>query len=88
VLPAFFVHKRVKDNPMANVMIQYNEEGQLSLYLPKKDLEEVITHFEFDSESQWGGEIHLANGAIYHIDPTTKPKLPVTIRAKRLKAAA
>ncbi|WP_413282655.1 putative nitrogen fixation protein NifT [Vibrio sp. MA40-2] len=74
---------------MANIMIQYNEEGALSLYLPKKDLEELITHFEFDTESQWGGEVHLANGAIYYIEPATvKPTLPITVRAKRLKAAA
>lgn len=72
---------------MANVMIQYNEQGNLSLYLPKKDLEELITHFEFDTEEQWGGEVHLANGAIYYIDPVVKPKLPITLRAKRLKAA-
>ncbi|PJC87606.1 putative nitrogen fixation protein NifT [Vibrio sp. HA2012] len=72
---------------MANVMIQYNEEGKLSLYLPKKDLEEAITHLEFDQESQWGGEVHLSGGAIYYIDPVAKPKLPVTVRARRLKAA-
>lgn len=73
---------------MANVMIQYTEEGKLSLYLPKKDLEELVTHFEFDSEEKWGGEVHLANGAIYFIDPlSSKPKLPITIRAKRLQAA-
>ncbi len=73
---------------MANVMIQYNEDNQLSLYLPKKDLEELITHFQFDDEEKWGGEVHLANGAIYFIDPMSpKPKLPITIRAKRLQAA-
>jgi len=73
---------------MANVMIQYNEEGDLSLYLPKKDLEEAITYFEFDEEVQWGGKIHLASGAIYYIEPMkNKPKLPITLRAKRLKAA-
>ncbi|MCF7362352.1 putative nitrogen fixation protein NifT [Vibrio plantisponsor] len=73
---------------MANVMIQYNENGALSLYLPKKDLEEVITYFEFDSDSKWGGEVRLANGAIYHIDPmATKPKLPITVKARRLQAA-
>ncbi len=73
---------------MANVMIQYNENNELSLYLPKKDLEEVITFFEFDSEDKWGGEVRLANGAIYHIDPmTAKPRLPITVKARRLQAA-
>ncbi|MEI8634993.1 NifT/FixU family protein [Vibrio sp. PP-XX7] len=40
---------------MANVMIQYNELGKLCLYLAKKDLEEAITHFEFDEVEKWGG---------------------------------
>ncbi|CAM3825636.1 NifT/FixU protein [Vibrio aerogenes CECT 7868] len=72
---------------MANVMIQYNEQGKLSLYLAKKDLEEEITHFEFDEENKWGGEVHLSGGAIYYIDPMDRPKLPITVRAKRLQAA-
>ncbi|MBM7035582.1 putative nitrogen fixation protein NifT [Vibrio ulleungensis] len=73
---------------MANVMIQRNEQGQLSLYLPKKDLEELVTKFEFDEESKWGGEVHLANGAVYFIEPmAARPKLPISLRAKRLVAA-
>ncbi|ORT52443.1 protein NifT (plasmid) [Vibrio sp. qd031] len=73
---------------MANVMIQRNEQGQLSLYLPKKDLEELVTKFEFDEESKWGGEVHLANGAVYFIEPmAARPKLPISFRAKRLVAA-
>jgi nitrogen fixation protein NifT len=73
---------------MANVMIQFNETGDFVLYLPKKDLEENITFFEFDSDEKWGGEVRLASGAIYYIDPmSTKPKLPITVRAKRLQAA-
>ncbi|MDW6004012.1 putative nitrogen fixation protein NifT [Vibrio mangrovi] len=72
---------------MANVMIQYNEAGALSLYLTKKDLEETIIRLEFDSDEQWGGEVHLASGAVYYIEPIGKPKLPVSVRAKRLQAA-
>ncbi|MHA2936820.1 putative nitrogen fixation protein NifT [Vibrio sp. RC27] len=73
---------------MANIMIQLNEAGDFVLYLPKKDLEEKITFFEFDSDDKWGGEVRIANGAIYYIEPmTTKPKLPITVRAKRLQAA-
>ncbi|MEI8598127.1 putative nitrogen fixation protein NifT [Vibrio natriegens] len=72
---------------MANVMIQYNEIGELSLYLAKKDLEENITHFEFDEDNKWGGEVHLSSGAVYYIEPMNKPKLPITVRAKRLQAA-
>ncbi|MCQ1058567.1 putative nitrogen fixation protein NifT [Photobacterium sp. ZSDE20] len=73
---------------MANVMIQYTEEGALSLYLPKKDLEELVVSFEFDELEKWGGEVVLANGAVYFIDPMKKPeRLPRTVRAKRLVAA-
>ncbi|CAM4217467.1 putative nitrogen fixation protein NifT [Vibrio astriarenae] len=73
---------------MANVMIQYTEQGVLSLYLAKKDLEEHVTKLEFDLDDKWGGEIELANGAIYFIDPMEqRPKLPISIRAKRLRAA-
>lgn len=73
---------------MANVMIQYTEQGELSLYLAKKDLEEVITQIEFDEEEKWGGELTLANGAIYYVEPyRVKPKLPISVRAKRLQAA-
>lgn len=74
---------------MANVMIQYTEQGQLSLYLAKKDLEEHITKIEFDSDSKWGGELVLANGAVYFVEPfASRPKLPISVRARRLTAAA
>ena len=73
---------------MANVMIQYNEQKILSLYLAKKDLEEEIIHFEFDLEDKWGGEIHLSGGAIYYLEPLDhRPRIPITVRAKRLQAA-
>ncbi|MGL6259045.1 putative nitrogen fixation protein NifT [Vibrio sp. WXL103] len=73
---------------MANVMIQYTEQGELSLYLAKKDLEEIVTAIEFDQEDKWGGELVLANGAVYFVEPyTSKPKLPISVRARRLQAA-
>ncbi|WP_456296882.1 putative nitrogen fixation protein NifT [Vibrio sp. AK197] len=72
---------------MANVMIQYTEQGRLSLYLAKKDLEEHITRVEFESDDKWGGEIELANGAAYYVDPGAKPSFPISVRARRLRAA-
>ncbi|MFB9134941.1 putative nitrogen fixation protein NifT [Vibrio olivae] len=72
---------------MANVMIQYTEQGRLSLYLAKKDLEEHITRVEFESDDKWGGEIELANGAAYYVDPGVKPSFPISVRARRLRAA-
>ncbi len=72
---------------MANIMIQYTEQGQLSLYLAKKDLEEHITRVEFESEDKWGGELELANGAAYYVEPFAgKPSFPISVRAKRTRA--
>ncbi|NMG35426.1 putative nitrogen fixation protein NifT [Azoarcus sp. TTM-91] len=72
---------------MANIMIRKNDQGGLVFYLPKRDLEDNISSIEFDSPEKWGGEIKLANGGSYYIEPQVPPeRLPVTIRAKRLDA--
>ena len=37
---------------------------------------------------KWGGELKLDNGGSYYIDPIAKPpRLPISLRAKRLGAA-
>lgn len=70
---------------MANIMIRKDESGDLSFYLPKKDLEETIVSLEFDSEDKWGGELALADGESYYIEPLdARPKLPISLRAKRM----
>ncbi|TVZ38787.1 nitrogen fixation protein NifT [Alteromonadaceae bacterium 2753L.S.0a.02] len=69
---------------MPSVMIRKNNEGQLTLYVAKRDLEENIVSIEHDTEETWGGEVVLADGSSYHIDPIATPKLPITVRAKRL----
>ena len=70
---------------MPSVMIRREDDGRLSLYVPKKDLEEFIEEMEFQSEDKWGGEIVLGDGSKYFIEPMEgEPKLPVTLRVKRV----
>lgn len=69
---------------MAKVMFRKNTAGELVFYLPKKDLEEVVVSLEHSGEDQWGGELELADGTRYYVDPMPTPNLPVTVRAKRL----
>jgi len=73
---------------MPSVMLRRNEAGEISFYVAKKDLEETISSIEFDQEDKWGGEIELADGSKYYVEPMdTPPKLPITIRVKRLSEA-
>lgn len=65
------------------VMIRRNENGQLSAYVPKKDLEEPIV--EQEKPDLWGGSVKLANGwqlALPEMPADTR--LPITVEAKRL----
>jgi len=69
---------------MPNVMIRRNESGQLTLYVAKKDQEDVIVSIEKTGTDGWGGTIELADGSAFYVDPLeTEPKLPITLRAKR-----
>lgn len=69
---------------MPSVMLRTNEAGELNFYVAKKDLEETVVSMEFDSEEKWGGEVELADGSKYFLEPGAKPKLPTTVRAKRI----
>ena len=54
----------------------------LSIYVPKKDLEEFVVEKEL--ETIWGGWIRLKNGWVLDMpamDPA--PKLPITVNAKK-----
>jgi len=69
---------------MPSVMIRRDENGALSFYVAKKDLEETIASMEFDSEEKWGGEVELSDGSRYYLEPMEPaPSLPITVRAKR-----
>jgi nitrogen fixation protein NifT len=67
------------------VMIRSTPKG-LSVYAPKKDLEEMIVSTERDPI--WGGKITLKNGWILLLpDLPADTKLPVTVEAKKLESA-
>ncbi|MGY8683655.1 putative nitrogen fixation protein NifT [Bradyrhizobium sp. UFLA05-153] len=64
------------------VIIRRSPETGLSIYVPKKDLEEPIV--ESEHESLWGGWIRIANGWVLDLPPMTNDTtLPVTINAKK-----
>lgn len=68
---------------MPNVMLRENE-GQLSLYIAKKDLEAMVVSLEHDGDDKWGGKIVLDDGSAWFLDPLdAKPKLPKTVRVSR-----
>lgn len=77
-----------KESVVANIMIRKNDAGGLVFYLPKRDLEDNISSIEFDSPAKWGGELKLAGGGTYYIEPQEAPaRLPISVRAKRLDSA-
>jgi nitrogen fixation protein NifT len=67
-------------------MIRRSAEGQLSAYVPKKDLEEPIVAIE--KIGMWGGKITLGNGWELALpEMAAGTTLPITVEAKRLSAA-
>lgn len=65
------------------VMIRKTPSGTLSLYVPKKDLEEPIVAME--KESMWGGSVTLGNGWKLELpDMAADTNLPITVEARRL----
>jgi nitrogen fixation protein NifT len=65
------------------VMIRKTSAGTLSLYVPKKDLEEPIVAQE--RVGLWGGTVTLGNGwtlALPEMESDTR--LPITVEARRL----
>jgi len=67
------------------VMIRKNAAGQLSAYVPKKDLEENIVSMEKDS--MWGGMVTLANGWQLELpDMAADTLLPLTVEARKVSA--
>ncbi len=64
------------------VMLHKNELGHLSVYVPKKDLEEEVVEQTTTPE---GKVLTLANGwQLSFKDITDDMKLPQTLNAKRL----
>ncbi|MCP1835816.1 nitrogen fixation protein NifT [Bradyrhizobium sp. USDA 4518] len=64
------------------IMIRRSPEAGLSIYVPKKDLEEPIVESEY--ETLWGGWIKIANGWVLDLPKmASDTKLPITIDAKK-----
>lgn len=69
---------------MPMIMLRQTESGEMSLYVAKKDLEDVVTSIEFDRDDKWGGTITIGDGTSFYVDPLdAKPKLPISLRARR-----
>jgi len=65
------------------VMIRRNSVGELSAYVPKKDLEEPIVSQE--KPDLWGGMVTLANGWQLSLpDMAEGTTLPITVEARRV----
>lgn len=64
------------------VMLRRNERG-LSVYVPKKDLEQPVTAQQH--EALWGGWVRLKNGWVLELPAMeAETKLPITVSARRI----
>ncbi len=65
------------------VMIRRNCAGELSAYVPKKDLEEPIVSQE--KTDLWGGMVTLANGWQLELpEMAAGTALPITVEARKV----
>lgn len=65
------------------IMLRRDAQGTLSVYVPKKDLEEPVV--EMENADIWGGRITLANGWQFALPVMeTDTRLPITVEARRL----
>lgn len=65
------------------IMIRKNAAGELSAYVPKKDLEEPISTME--KPDMWGGMITLANGWQLELpEMAADTRLPITVEARKV----
>lgn len=70
---------------MPKVMLRREESGTMTLYVPKRDLEEKVVSLEHEGPDKWGGEVELADGSKFYLDPLDEtPSLPITLRARRV----
>jgi nitrogen fixation protein NifT len=65
------------------VMIRKDSAGALSVYVPKKDLEEAVV--SLPPPDMWGGTVTLANGWLLELPAmATGTSLPITVDARRV----
>jgi nitrogen fixation protein NifT len=66
------------------VMIRKDNSGNLTAYVPKKDLEEKIT--QMDNPDMWGAAVTLSNGWRLSLpDLPVDTRLPITVEARKLE---
>lgn len=69
------------------VMIRRSSAGILSLYVPKKDLEEPIVAQE--KPELWGGNVTLGNQWVMALpEMPAGTTLPITVEARRISGDA
>lgn len=78
-------HEQRLPQPEVQIMkvtIRRSTETGLSIYVPKKDLEEPIV--EAEHETLWGGWIKIANGWVLDLPHmASDTQLPITISARK-----
>jgi len=64
--------------------VMLNEKGgRLSVYIPKKDLEEDV--ISKDPAEGFGGTMELAGGLRLYVEPQDPPpRYPITVNAKKV----
>lgn len=68
---------------MPNIMLR-KQDGILTGYIAKRDLEAQVISLEFEEEDNWGGKLTLSSGDCFYFDPLpAPPSLPITIRMRR-----
>lgn len=65
------------------IMLRKDGAGVLSVYVPKKDLEEPVVSME--KPEMWGGVVTLANGWQLELPPFSEGlEIPCTVEARKL----
>ena len=83
VLPIRLTVRPLKGIVMPNIMLR-KQDGILTGYIAKKDLEAEVVSLEFEEADRWGGKVVLSNGGSFYFDPLpSQPPLPITIRMRR-----
>ncbi|ADC89047.1 nitrogen fixation protein FixT [Thermocrinis albus DSM 14484] len=61
-----------------------NINGQIEVYIPKKDLEAVVIEIQKEGDG-WGGIFKLSNGWVLEVPYHDKePSFPITLEVKKI----